>query len=151
MTKKEGTKKEGKRKPLVSRLRNVLVQVSASKAQAENQAEIQGENQAETQESTSAATPLRKSVLTPTQSIKPLSKKTKTFTIFLSAETELQLQGVLRGASPFSGPLTMTNLIDLMYCELVKSPELKDRAKSYIKDMEMPSQDKNIVNSKDRN
>lgn len=129
------TKKEGGRKPLSSSLRRVAPQGEAVAPETETIAGTITETIID-------SVPKRKSVLTPAATARPLSKKTKAIVVLMSLETEIQLKAVLEEASPFSGPLTLTNIIDLLYCEMVKTPEILERAKEKISALEMPPQDK---------
>jgi hypothetical protein len=86
--------------------------------------------------------PRRRSVLTPLSAIRKLANQTKTLVVYMSFETEGQLERILSEISPFSSPIGLTNLLDMMYCEMRKSAEFFDRARTQIASIDMPPRDK---------
>jgi hypothetical protein len=66
-------------------------------------------------------------VLTPqylTKPTKQVAQAIRKCQCALPIELHRQLPDVQKSASPFIAPLSLANLIELMYCEIVNSPEL---------------------------
>ena len=71
------------------------------------------------------------SVLTPTYAEDAVSKQRhNTVSYMVSAEDSAKLPEILAQASPFVSPLTITQLVELVYCRMRRSPKLPARAKA---------------------
>ena len=68
------------------------------------------------------------SILTPTYTEDPVSKpRNDTFAYIISTEESAKLPEILAQASPFVSPLSITQLVELVYREMRRSPKLLAR------------------------
>ena len=122
--------------PLTSRLKKQYTspQPEPEKPPAEPPAEPAAQGEAVRRESHRPKRETRKSVLTPTY-IAQQNPDEPPVTMYhakyqMAAELHQRLPAILKDASPFSSPLSAAKLIDLVYCETLKSHTLQNRLKS---------------------
>jgi hypothetical protein len=96
-----------------------------------------------TQRASKQAAPARKSDLDlASHPNEPDIGKAKSVPVFMSVEVESRLKAILRQASPFIVPLSLTQLVDLIFCELFPSNIFIERAASHIDGYDLGAKDK---------